>query len=112
MDAAMEREWELWWSQFPEKVGKLAARKEYEKARKIATAQDLLDGVAKYRQHKPAWKAWCNPRTYLSQGRWLDEYGPVASVAPLVPFEQTDMHQQMYRNNARYRADWDAKHAN
>lgn len=63
------------WSHCPAKVGKLAAQKEYEKARKRGAQHEaIVDGLERYKQHKPAYADWCHPRTFLSQGRWLDEY--------------------------------------
>jgi hypothetical protein len=41
-----------------------------------------LDGIAQYMKTKPAYADWCHPRTWLSQGRWLDS-------ADLVPPDQT-----------------------
>jgi uncharacterized protein YdaU (DUF1376 family) len=66
---------EAWWSAYPEKVGKGAARRAYAKARKKADAETLLAGVARYRASKPADRAWCNPATWLNQERWLDRLG-------------------------------------
>lgn len=69
-DAAFEEFWRV----FPRKVGKLAARKEYDKVRRGGIGQEeLLDGVAQYIRTKPSYADWCHPRTWLSQGRWLDE---------------------------------------
>lgn len=73
-------EFDQFWRAFPRKTAKLAARKAYDKARKIATAADILAGVDRYRANKPAYADWCHPATFLSQGRWLDEYEPSASA--------------------------------
>ena len=70
---SLEAEFETFWKVFPRRVGKLAAQKAYKKARTMATAQQILDGVAFYLQHKPAYADWCMPATFLNQGRWLDE---------------------------------------
>jgi len=62
------------WAQFPRKVGKLAARKEYEKVRRGGITQHaLLDGIALYLAMKPSYADFCHPRTWLAQGRWMDE---------------------------------------
>ena len=79
-------EFETWWASFPRRVGKLAAQKEYVKARKLATAEELLEGVARYRQHKPKYADWCHPRTWLSQGRWADSY----ETTPAAPTQSVD----------------------
>ena len=62
------------WAAYPRKVGRLAAEAKYAAARKKATAEDILAGVERYMRNKPAWQDWAHPSTFLSQGRWLDEY--------------------------------------
>lgn len=62
-----------WWAAYPHKVGKKAAEKAYETARKSVSAKVLLDGVRAYIRTKPADRAWCNPATWLNQGRWEDQ---------------------------------------
>lgn len=74
MTAAMKAEWEAWYAAYPRKVKPLAAMKAYEKARKLASADELLRGVERYIQHKPDWQAWAHPTSWLSAGRWADEY--------------------------------------
>lgn len=70
------------WDRYPLKVGKLAAEKEYMKARRLASREKLLDGVTRYRETKPDDWPWCHPKTWLSQGRWLDEVkAPARKVA-------------------------------
>jgi hypothetical protein len=72
--ATLDSDFELFWQRFPRKVGKLAARKEYDKVRRGGIGQDeLLDGIAQYVRTKPSYADWCHPRTWLSQGRWMDE---------------------------------------
>jgi allantoicase len=62
------------WAKFPRRVAKVAAMKAYVKARKSATADEIIAGIDRYMAHKPAYADWCHPTTFLSQGRWLDEY--------------------------------------
>ncbi len=76
-------DFETWWQEFPRKVGKLAAEREFSKARKRASLEDLIDGVARYRNHKPSYADWCHPVTWLRQGRWLDEDDTPAVAATL-----------------------------
>jgi len=64
---------EAFWKTFPRHVGKLAALKAYTKARTIATAEEILDGVERYKRTKPPYADWCFPATFLNQGRWMDE---------------------------------------
>jgi len=75
-----DADFDVFWHAFPRKVGKLAAKKEYDKVRRGGIGQDeLLDGVAQYVRSKPSYADWCHPRTWLSQGRWMDE-APKAST--------------------------------
>lgn len=67
-------EFDTFWQAYPRKVGKLAALEKYRTARKMATAEEILAGVARYKQNKPGYADWCHAKTWLSQGRWLDEY--------------------------------------
>ena len=63
-----------WWKVYPRKDAKLGAEKAYMRARKQATAAELLAGAEAYRQLKqgtdPAYIAL--PTTWLNQGRWMD----------------------------------------
>jgi hypothetical protein len=67
-------EFDAWWAVYPRHVAKLAAQKAFIKARKRATFTELIDGVQRYIKGKPQYADWCHPSTFLSQGRWLDEY--------------------------------------
>ena len=69
----VRQEFEAWWAQYPRKIGKLAAQREYEKARRLAEATELVEGVERYKQSKPDYADWCHPKTWLHQGRWMDE---------------------------------------
>ncbi len=64
------------WESYPgRKVGKLAARKAFDKAiNGGVTLADILNGLEQYRRHKPEYADWCHPKTWLSQGRWADEW--------------------------------------
>jgi hypothetical protein len=78
--APFDADFEEWWRLFPRKIGKLAARKEYDKVRRGGITQDeLIDGIAQYLAAKPDYADLCHPRTFLSQGRWMDE-PPAAKV--------------------------------
>jgi hypothetical protein len=66
-----------WWSSYPHKVGKGAARKAFEKVRRKGTSlADLIAGVQRYIAMKPPEIAYCHPATWLNQDRWLDEPAP------------------------------------
>lgn len=68
----------VFWQRYPRKVGKLAAEKAYERARKMGVTQEqIITGVSRYIENKPAYADWAHPATWLNQGRWDDEYEPV-----------------------------------
>jgi hypothetical protein len=70
---SLDDDFAVFWSRFPRHVGKLAARQAYAKARQLASADAILEGIERYKRAKPAYADWCHPRTFLAQGRWLDE---------------------------------------
>jgi hypothetical protein len=83
MATKFEGEWLEFWKQYPRKVGKLSAQKAYMSARqKGASAQDLLTGIARYIQGKPAYADWAHASTWIRAGRWMDEYGAPTPAQP------------------------------
>lgn len=68
----LHQEFMAFWNAYPNRTGKGAAIAAYERARRSASAQDLLDGVMRYSQKRDD-RPWCNPATWLNQQRWLDE---------------------------------------
>jgi hypothetical protein len=60
---AHEADFAEFWNHYPLRVGKKAAQREYEKARKEASADDILVGVEAYKRAKPSWQEWAHPRT-------------------------------------------------
>lgn len=75
---------ERFWAQFPRKVGRLAAIREWNKLDVDAHFEtEILAGVTRYIKNKPSYADWCHPRTWLSQGRWLDETFPLRAVQPV-----------------------------
>lgn len=61
------------WASYPRRTAKLTAVKAYERARRLASADDIMAGVERYKQRKPEYADWCHPATWLNQGRWMDE---------------------------------------
>jgi hypothetical protein len=62
------------WAAYPRRVGKLDALKAYEKARKVDSAENIMAGVERYKQHLPDEARFvCHPATWLNKGRWMDE---------------------------------------
>lgn len=96
--AAVAAEFESWWEGYPKKVAKIAAEKAYAKARKSATADELMAGLA---NSCAVWTAEATPAKYipgpavwLNQGRWADEQaalpGTDDSPAPRRTLAQCD----------------------
>ena len=79
--SAREAAFGQFWEAYPHKVGKDDARKSFARVgdQKRATLPDLLAGIKRYRQTKPVDQPWCNPSTWLNQGRWQDEPAPSPS---------------------------------
>jgi hypothetical protein len=69
-------------------VGKLAAKQAYQKARHLATSEELLAGVEAYKYAKPGYADWCHPATWLRQGRWMDE----PDAKPTTRYQRTCPH--------------------
>jgi hypothetical protein len=68
-----DKDFDRFWEQYPRKVGKLAAKGAWRKARRVASVEEILIGIERYKGAKPDYADWCHPKTYLSQGRWMDE---------------------------------------
>lgn len=85
-----------WWREFPNKVGKAAAFKSYNRALARASPAELIVGLHHYVAVKPPDREWCNPATWLNQDRWLDEpefptrngHGPIKPSAEQVRHER------------------------
>lgn len=76
-------EFDQWYSRYPKKEAKEAARKAFTKARKTVTLQELLNGVDRYvsaTQDKDR-QFLALPATWLNAGRWADEL-PTTSSQP------------------------------
>lgn len=75
------RAFDLWWERQPNKVGKDAARKAFERIRKSGrvTFAELMDGLLRYIATKPPHRDYCHPSTWLNQGRWADEPAPTVA---------------------------------
>lgn len=69
----MPSRFDEFWALYPRRVGKIAARKTYDAALKIASHDEIMEGVQRYLKAKPVYADWCHPATWLCQGRWMDE---------------------------------------
>ena len=78
---ALKREFASFWSEFPNKVGKPKAETSFVAARKRASFEAIMSGLARYVAAKPADRAWLNPTTFLNQDRWEDQPGVVVPMA-------------------------------
>ncbi len=79
-------DFDIFWSRYPHKVGKegkYGARSAFAKAAKTSklSFDALLSGLQRYIDSKPPEREWCNPSTWLNQGRWGD--APAAAVPPM-----------------------------
>lgn len=65
-------EWTIFWTAYPRKVGKGAARRAFLSARRRASFGAIIDGLAAYRFRDD--KAWMpHASTWLNGDRWADE---------------------------------------
>ena len=69
----------LFWKQYPRKVGKPDAAKSWRKATKVAPAETILAGLARFRFPDDA-QFIPHPATWLNKGRWADEPAPAGRV--------------------------------
>ena len=79
-----EAMFDQFWEAYPHKVGKKAARKSFDTAIKTTDIETMLTAVRRYISNKPADRQFCNPATWLNQGRWEDvpaEGGTRANVS-------------------------------
>lgn len=76
-EVSVVSDFDAFWSVYPRKVGKGAARKSFEKAMKKTDLKTILDAVEAQRQ-SPQWtrddgQFIPHPATWLNQERWADE---------------------------------------
>lgn len=77
-------EFDEFWSHCPKKVGKDAARKAFDKARKRTDAATITAGMTRYATdpNLPERQFIPDPSTWLNAGRWDDEPLPPRTPAP------------------------------
>src|SRR5687767_7919626 len=81
------------WSAYPRKVGKLAAQREWAKLK-----PPIADVLAALAWQVPTWddpQFICHPRTWLHQGRWMDE-------APVQTFKEEWICPHVERCNGQH----------
>lgn len=93
-DEAPAGAFDQFWDRFPNKVGKQAAKASFDRVRKSGkvTFAELMAGLDRYIAAKPVNREWCNPTTFLNQGRWADQPAP-----PPTPFPGGNGHRQSPR---------------
>lgn len=61
------------WRVYPRRVGKLAALRAWQKAIRLAPAEEIIEAAGRYARVAEM-PYTCHPTTWLNQGRWMDEY--------------------------------------
>lgn len=85
----IHEEFEQWWKQYPHRVAKFPAFKAFQKARVVATFDELVVGLKNYVAHKPAYAEWAHGASWLNAGRWTDEYdAPVVQPVKVDWFDE------------------------
>lgn len=89
-NASLKSDFENWYQDFPNHVGRAAAEKAFAKAIKKTDLATLLAGIETYKRIKPAYADWCAPATWLNQERWKDEGArpEVVSAKPSDPLAE------------------------
>ena len=84
------------WSEYPKKVGKIAAKKAFERAIRKTTLDTLLTAIRRQKcgsqWSKDNGQYIPNPATWLNQGRWEDEVEPIASAHEQQPYSPRAYH--------------------
>ena len=76
---------DAFWNIYPRKVGKQDAQKSYERALRLATPEEILQGATRFASDPNRVPTFTpHPATWLNQGRWSDE--PLPSRTPEVAF--------------------------
>jgi hypothetical protein len=77
----LAEEFQSFWACYPRRVSRQDAMKAYQKARVVATAEEILDGLRVYREHMPDELRYVpHAATWLNAGRWQDEYDTPALI--------------------------------
>ncbi|RZJ47442.1 MAG: DUF1376 domain-containing protein [Brevundimonas sp.] len=78
-------DFERFWSAYPAKVGKKAALKAWRAAKDRPALPVVLAALDRYCRTKPADREWCNPATWINQGRWDDEEAQTGAAVTSLP---------------------------
>ena len=93
------------WSEYPKKVGKKAAERAFNTAKKSATVDTMIAAIQKQKQgeqwRKNGGQYVPNPATWLNQGRWDDEVTPAGRQIKTAPSELHDYDMEALRKAAK-----------
>lgn len=99
-----EEQFESWWASYPRKVAKGNARKAFAKAIKLASMEELLDGITRYVANKPGYCDYAHPASWLNAERWTDEWEPSQpKVSSTRPSETAEQHRRREILIAKFR---------
>ena len=97
----MTQFFEEFWTRYPRKIGKGAARPKYARALRLATHEDIMEGLERFIVAQP-WEGnikFCPyPATWLFQERWEDEHEEDNPVVHMT-FDERREHSQMLLGN-------------
>ncbi len=82
--SAREQLFNAFWTAYPKKIGKDEARKAFEKRKPNEQLVDLMVTAVEQQKRSETWlkdggQFIPNPATWLNQGRWQDDVGPIAA---------------------------------
>ncbi len=90
LSSASPSDFQRFWAEWPNKVGKPIAEKSFLKALKRAPLAEILAGVGNYIRDKPPDRPWLNPSTFLNQNRWEDQPAQVQNGKTSNVIQATD----------------------
>lgn len=99
---ALSPEFDEFWTEYPNKVGKPKALASFNAARGRATHAEIMDGLRRYVLSKPADRAWLNPATFLNQDRFNDQPAAITPMARGSPAYQAPSMSEMLRAVKEY----------
>jgi hypothetical protein len=97
-------DFDAFWSQYPNRVAKGAAKTAYSRALKKVSHDDIMAGLARY---NPNPQFICNPATWLNQERWSDEHINLAKQSD--DAERIGRTSDAFEKAAHYFAERDAQ---
>lgn len=89
--AELDSQFEIFWDYCPRKIGKLAAKKSFEKAMRLTDFDTIMEGIDAYAKSRRGQDEsfTVHPATWLNQGRWEDK-----ATVKRGPPSQEDMNRR------------------